>query len=75
MNHLYKLAFAISVIFPAIVHAHPGDHSGVADMVAVVVHMFTQPDHLLLIGAALAGIYLFRKSRRPKGQDTGSKEF
>lgn len=54
-------AMAAALILPAAAQAHPGGHSDISGMTAALWHLVSQPSHaLMLIGAALAGIYLLR---------------
>ena len=71
MNYLRKFGFANLLILPVTAEAHPGAHSSVDGIMAALSHLLTQPDHLLLLaGAVLCGIYLFRKIRRGKSPDS-----
>jgi len=50
---------ALFALIPAPAFAHQGDHSH-----SGLMHLFTEPDHLLLMGLAVAAVvYVFVKVR------------
>lgn len=52
---MQKLIPLFSVLFfPSVALAHPGHHSG--PETSLIVHWLTQPDHLLLSLAGVAGV-------------------
>lgn len=56
-----KKSFAL-ILLPSAAMAHPGDH-GHSTVMANLIHLLTQPDHLMMMGAAavIVAALLYRK--------------
>lgn len=52
------------ILLPNAALAHPGDHSHVNTL----IHIFTEPDHLMMMALAVSvvGIVLYRKRAKQK---------
>jgi hydrogenase/urease accessory protein HupE len=66
MNKATTLFVALAAITP-LAQAHPGQHSH--DLWATVMHFFSEPDHVAMLGLGLLAVFGLGRLLKRKKQD------